>query len=129
MEVCKMYGRLIVRSALKTSLEAQQASESLIREIAPCASISNITYQTNATKNPSSVGLATIAANCAVNNQDYIVNVRLLIGDDQRIRKVAIVATTASWQKNQKVFEMLLNSVDVASTANDITWHSSDQLL
>lgn len=100
--------------ALRKELLASESEDVSPDTISPaCASMTNSRPVPNTKKNTTITGLVTLTSTCQrKDGQKTASKIRIAIGDDGVLRVISITAHETSWQKNEAVFEKMLDSVE-----------------
>lgn len=90
-------------------------AESDVKKSGGCSSVSDVHVQTSSVQNQNSVGVFKITATCVKSGDDYHVVYYGLVGNDGYTRTVVLIASTSDWEKNEAIFNKMVDSADQSS--------------
>ena len=77
-----------------------------------CSEVKDVTIAESTVKNDKSFGIVDISGTCLKDGITYKMVYYLLIGNDGYVRTTILVATEANWNKNEAVFNKMIDSAN-----------------
>lgn len=91
---------------------SKSSAEEYLKKTGECTSISDVKIEKANTNPANAVGVLTIKGTCKRDNVDFRILYYGLLGNDGYARSYAIIATADLWEKNEAVFQKMLEGVD-----------------
>ena len=91
---------------------SESNAENYLKKTGECNSVDDIKIEKATTSPSNAVGVFTINGTCKRDDGDFHILYYGLLGNDGYARTYAIIATVALWEKNEAVFQKMLESVD-----------------
>lgn len=96
---------------LKDQIELQNKMQTSTSCVAPPTG----TVEPDSSSSESVIGLASVVVRCSRDDDEYIVKSRFVIGTDGGQRTITVAAVKKQWDKNDGIFQKILDSIQVSS--------------
>lgn len=100
-----------VRQSVLTTLTDESIASAFTNGDSGCKEVTNIQKKSDTRSAGSTTGIYTLTAECRRDDGMFVINMRGLFGKDGYVRTVGVVAAKNNWDRNQDVYQKMIDSV------------------